>query len=126
MTLSPYASLIRVHHCSSSVSRKMRHVGLIADDEQWCTRIKDAYGDRVIATSCQRTSPSHGVHYLPSVDRVRAGVEVMTDTFLALRADQFVGNGRSNVSAMIAVMKKWAPGDCTLIGRSQLMERNLF
>jgi protein O-GlcNAc transferase len=99
---------------------------LLTDDEQWCTRIKDVYGDRVITTSCQRTSTSIGVHYLPSVDRMRAGVEVMIDTFLALRANQFVGNGRSNVSAMIAVMKKWAPGDCTLIGRPLLMERNLF
>jgi hypothetical protein len=99
---------------------------LLTDDEQWHTRIKDAYGNRVITTICQRTSTSTGVHYLPSIDRVRAGAEVMRDTLLALRADRFVGNGRSNVSAMIAVMKKWAPGDCTLIGRSQLMERNLF
>jgi len=49
----------------------------------------------------------------------------MIDTYLALRADHFIGNGRSNVFAMIAVMKDWAPGGCTLIGRSMLLERNL-
>jgi protein O-GlcNAc transferase len=99
---------------------------LLTDDEQWRIRIKDVYGDRVITTDCQRTSTSTGVHYLPTLDRVRAGHEVMVDTFLALRADRFIGNGRSNVSAMIAVMKNWAPGACNLIGGSQLMERNLF
>jgi protein O-GlcNAc transferase len=99
---------------------------LLTDDEQWRIRIKDAYGDRVITTDCQRTNSSTGVHYLPTVDGVRAGREVVIDAFLALRADRFIGNGRSNVSAMIAVMKNWAPGACNLIGRSQLMERNLF
>lgn len=99
---------------------------LLTDDEQLHTRIKAIYGDRVITTSCQRTNTSIGVHYLPSVNRVQAGIEVMTDAYLALRANQFVGNGRSTVSAMIAVMKKWRSEDCILIGRSLLMERNLF
>ena len=66
------------------------------------------------------------MHYLPTVDPVQAGREVLTDTLLALRADRFIGNGRSNVSAMIAVMKDWPPGASTLIGRSMLTERNLY
>jgi hypothetical protein len=98
---------------------------LLTDDEQLRARIISIYGDRIITTSCQRTSTSTGVHYLSSVKRAQAGLEVMTDTYLALRANKFMGNGRSNVSAMIDVMKEWKPGDCTLIGRSQLMERNL-
>lgn len=99
---------------------------LLTDDEQLLARFRSIYGDRVITTNCQRTSTQTGVHHLPSVDRVQAGLEVMTDVYLALRADRFIGNGRSNVSAMIAIMKPWKPGDCTLIGRSQLMKRNLF
>jgi hypothetical protein len=99
---------------------------LLTDDEQLRTRIKTIYGDRIVTTDCQRTNTSTGVHYLPSVNREQAGLEVMTDVYLALRANQFIGNGRSNVSAMIAIMKEWKPGDCTLIGRSQLLERNLF
>jgi protein O-GlcNAc transferase len=99
---------------------------LLTDEEQYRARIKAVYGDRVIATTCQRTSTSTGVHYLPSVNRVQAGLEVMTDTYLALRANRFIGNGRSNVSAIIAVLKEWKPGDCLLIGRSLLLERNLF
>lgn len=44
---------------------------------------------------------------------------------LALKATHFIGNGLSNVSAMIALMKDWEPGACTLIGDCLLLERNL-
>jgi hypothetical protein len=99
---------------------------LLTDDDKCLGDIKSAFAGRVVATDCQRTRTGTGVHYLPSVLRVQAGLEVMIDTYLALRADRFIGNGQSNVSAMIALMKDWAPGDCTLIGPSQLAQRNLF
>jgi len=98
---------------------------LLTDDVQLLGRVTNAFGGRVVATACQRTGSSTGVHNLPDVDRVQAGLEVMTDAYLALRADRFIGNGRSSVSAMIALMKDWGPGNCTLIGDSQLLERNL-
>ena len=100
-------------------------VFLMTEDEQCLARMRKAYGSRIIATDCQRTVTEEGVHYLPSVDPVKAGREVLIDSLLALRADRFIGNGRSNVSAMIAVMKVWAPGTCSLFGRSLLTEHNL-
>jgi protein O-GlcNAc transferase len=99
---------------------------LLTDDEHWRRHIMALYGDRVVTTNCQRTTTSTGVHYLSTIDRVRAGLEVMADTYIALRANRFIGNGLSNVSAMIAVMKEWQPGDCILVGSSELMRRNLF
>jgi hypothetical protein len=99
---------------------------LMTDDAQCLARMKSSYGRRIFVTDCQRTDTDEGVHYLPAVDPVQAGREVMIDTYLALRADRFIGNGRSNVSAMIAVMKDWPPGTSTLIGRSMLTERNLY
>jgi len=98
---------------------------LLTDDENYLSLIKGIYGARVVATECQRTSTTTGTHYLPSTNRVKAGLEVMTDTYLALRANKFIGNGRSNVSAMIAVMRDWPPGDCMLIGTSQITLLNL-
>jgi tetratricopeptide (TPR) repeat protein len=98
---------------------------LMTDDTHCLARMKNAYGRRIVATDCQRTDTDKGVHYLPTVDPVRAGREIMIDTYIALRADRFIGNGLSNVSAMIAVMKDWAPGSANLIGRSILRERNL-
>jgi hypothetical protein len=99
---------------------------LLTDDEGLLARMTARYGDRVVFTDCQRTASDTGVHYLPNIDRSRAGMEVLTDTLLALRANRFAGNGRSNVSGMIALMKDWSPGDCMLIGKNILEERNLY
>jgi tetratricopeptide (TPR) repeat protein len=98
---------------------------LMTDDSHCLARMKSLYGQRIIATDCQRTDTTEGVHYLPTVDAVRAGREVLIDTWLALRAERFIGNARSNVSAMVAVMKDWPSGACTAVGRSMLTERNL-
>jgi protein O-GlcNAc transferase len=98
---------------------------LMTDDAQCLARMKVKYGSRIVATDCQRTTSYEGVHYLPTVDPVRAGREIMIDSYVALRADRFIGNGRSNVSAVIAGMKDWAPGALTLIGHSLLHDRNL-
>ncbi len=86
---------------------------------------KNMLGGRVVATPCQRSRTGQGVHYLPTTDPVRAGREIMMDTYLALREQRFIGNGLSNVSAMIAILKDWPDGACTLLGGSALADRNL-
>lgn len=98
---------------------------LLTDDAGCLARMQQRYGARLLTTDCQRTETQEGVHYLPGIDRVRAGREVVIDVCLALKAARFIGNGLSNVSAMIALMKDWEPGACTLIGNSMLLERNL-
>jgi hypothetical protein len=99
---------------------------LLTDDENWVTRIKMAYGDRVVTTDSHRTSGTTGVHYLNLHDRIRLGREVMVDVYLATRAAKFFGNGRSNVAAFVELLKDWDSGDCVLGAPSQLMARNLF
>lgn len=99
---------------------------LLTDDEALRTQMLSRYGERIVSTPCQRTSTSTGVHYLPAVQPVQAGLEVMTDTYLAARANRFIGNGRSNVSAIIDLLTEWAPDNSILIGRSLLMERNIY
>jgi len=98
---------------------------LLTDDAHCLARMKARYGDRIVATDCQRTETEEGVHYLSTVDPVQAGREIMIDTYLALRANRFIGNGLSNVSAMTAVLKDWPAENLILIGRSLLMDRNL-
>jgi protein O-GlcNAc transferase len=98
---------------------------LLTDDKNWVTRVRGAYGDRVITTDCHRTSGKTGLHNL-NLDRVRLGREVMKDVYIARRADKFFGNGTSNVAAFIALLKDWNAGDCILDAPSQLMVRNLF
>ena len=99
---------------------------LLTDDERLLSQVSSIYGDRVVATNCQRTATNTGVHSPSSaVDRSRIGMEIMIDTYLALRADRFIGNGQSNVSAMIALLKEWRPADCTLVRPSNLFDRHV-
>jgi hypothetical protein len=79
----------------------------------------------VVATTCQRSHTDEGVHYLAGTDRIGAGREIMVDSYLALRAERFIGNGLSNVAAMIAILKDWPAGACTLLGGWILADRNL-
>lgn len=99
---------------------------LLTDDAPMAARLKAQYGDRLVCTDAQRSSSTLGIHCHPSVDRVRAGLEVVIDTFLGARAERFIGTGRSNVSTLIATMKKWAPEHCRIFGVNQLTERNLY
>jgi hypothetical protein len=99
---------------------------VLTDDERCLAMVRNTFGDRIVATHCQRSHVDEGVHYLPTTDHVRAGREVMVDSYLAMRAGRFIGNGLSNVSAMIAVLKDWPSGSCTLLGHWILAERGLI
>ena len=57
---------------------------------------------------------------------MRIGVEVMTDVYLAARADWFVGNGESSPSSMIAYMREWPPGRCILLSANRDYFRNSY
>jgi hypothetical protein len=98
---------------------------VLTDDERCLAMARSAFGNRVVATRCQRSRVDEGVHYLPATDRVQAGREIMVDSYLALRARRFIGNGLSNVSAMIAILKDWPSGACTLLGPRILADRSL-
>ena len=107
-----------------AIDRSWR-IFLMTDDVHCLARMKALYGTRIVATDCQRSATTEGLHYQPATDPLRAGREILIDTYLALRAQRFIGNGRSNVSAVIAVSKDWPPEALNLIGRSLLMDRNL-
>jgi len=97
---------------------------LMTDDARWAAAFKERYGNRVVMTESERTDGNRALHALAHEDRVRLGTEVMVDTYLALRCDKFLGNGRSNVSAMSAILKRWPEGSCALVAPSLLHERD--
>jgi protein O-GlcNAc transferase len=102
------------------------HILLLTDDARLTSAFCIRYGDRIILTDSQRTDSDIGIHYDRSLDPVRLGHEVMRDTYLALRCDKFVGNGRSNLSAMVELLKEWDEDTCCMLVPSQLLnERNL-
>ncbi len=98
---------------------------VMTDDARCLALAHDRFGDRVVATDCQRTANDTGPHLLSSNHRVRLGGEVMVDTYIALGCDKFIGNGHSSVSAMIAVLKQWPTSACQLIASPRLHKRNL-
>ncbi len=95
---------------------------LLTDDTRCAAAFLERYGARIALTDSLRTDGDLGIHYSPSADRVRLGVEVMRDTYLALRCEKFIGHGASNVSAMAAMLKNWDQGDCVLLAPSQFYE----
>ncbi len=99
---------------------------LLTDDSRLVDGFREKYGARVVLTDSERTGRDVGLHYSYTGDRVQLGTEVLVDTYLAARAEKFVGNGGSNVSAMIALLKEWPPNDCVLLSPSVLHEPNIL
>jgi hypothetical protein len=98
---------------------------LLTDDERCIAPFRDRYGGRVILSDVARTGSDIGIHHSGTVAGTRLGYEVMTDTYTALRCDRFLGNGMSNLSAFVAVLKPWAANACVLLGGSILNVRRL-
>ena len=74
------------------------------------------YGARLLSTSCTRTDSGVGVHFQAHDAPDRIGAEVLVDTLLATRCEEFIGLGYSNVSLYAAYLKDWPPGACRLLG----------
>ena len=98
---------------------------LLTDDERIVRIFKQRYGQRIVLPKSQRSSDQVGIHHKPTANRVRLGVEVVRDAYLATRCTRFIGNGISTVSAMIAVLREWREEDCILLTPSLLHVRNI-
>jgi protein O-GlcNAc transferase len=98
---------------------------LLTDDERIVRIFKERYGQRIVLPESQRSSNEVGIHHKPTVDRVRLGVEVVRDAYLATRCTRFIGNGNSTVSAMIAILREWREEECILLTPSLLHVRNI-
>ncbi len=99
---------------------------LLTDDERLEGECRRIHGKRIICTNSQRTSGNIGLHYLRNSDPIKIGGDIMLDTYVATGAEIFIGNGRSNVAAIIALLKQWDENRLYLVCPSQLLERNLF
>lgn len=109
----------------SSIDPSWR-IFLLTDDLVLAARVRQQLGDRVVMTGAQRTNLQIGIHHQTGALKEQLGKEILMDTLLALRAERFIGNGASNVAAIISLLKEWKPGACTLVRPSMLHQRNLF
>ena len=99
---------------------------LMTDDAGVADAFRRRYGERLVLTDSRRTADATGIHYHRGEDGLTLGREVMVDLLLALEADRFIGNGRSNVSALIAVLREAAGRDSTLVLENQLLHHSCF
>ncbi len=116
-------SLDRIHRALQADSDLKLY--LMTDSTQVHNEAKAKFGKRVISTDSTRTDTTTGVHYTRGADKKRLGMEVMLDTYLATRATSFIGNGNSNVSAIIEFLKTWDSDGFHLISPNILKSYNL-
>jgi hypothetical protein len=88
--------------------------------------VRRRYGGRLIMTDSRRTDDATGIHYHSGEDGFALGREVMIDLLLALEAERFIGNGRSNVSALIEALRTAAGRESTLVLENQLYQHTCF
>lgn len=95
---------------------------VLTDDAGYAERMRKAFGARAVLPESERSSGKTGVHFSPGGHRVRRGLEVLRDTLLAAGAEAFIGNGYSNVSGIVALMKRWPPGRLRLVAPPHLLQ----
>ena len=99
----------------------------LTDSHPIAEDLMQRYGQRVLLTRSARSTDDVGVHYKDNTnEKTLRGREVMIDTYLAARADYFIGNGASGVSAMIEHLKDWPPGALHLMAPNTHYYRNFI
>ncbi len=101
-----------------------RKMLILTDNTRWLERFRAQFGDRVIVPEAARDDGSAELHFcLTGEGNPRLnGVEVLRDVLLATHAESFIGSGVSNVSAMVALLRRWPPGTCTLVSAPYIMQ----
>lgn len=107
-------------------SHNCQRIFLMTDDARILAYFKETYGNKIIATDCQRTSSAEGIHYQTVSDRWQLGTEVMVDAYLAAQAKAFVGNGFSNPSLFVRYLKDWPKETVSLVGQNSYHTPNTF
>ena len=99
---------------------------LMTDDDTLARAFRARYGERLVMTDSRRSRDATGIHYHGGEDGFVLGREVLIDLLIALEADCFIGNGRSNVSALIEALRSAAGRKSTLVLENQLYLHSCF
>jgi hypothetical protein len=83
---------------------------LLTDSQTTRNRLSLCLGSRLLMTKAIRSDDIVGLHLSGRHDPRRLGEEVMVDTYLAARCDEFFGCTASNVACMVARMWSERPG----------------
>lgn len=98
-------------------------VMLLTDDERLIPPYAAMFGDKLVVPESIRQEGGVAPHFRPGIDKVQAGMEAARDVYAAVPARTFLGNGRSNFSCMVPVLRP--PGaENYLIGGDGLSVRS--
>lgn len=91
---------------------------VLTDDQELAQEAIKRFGMRAKLTNAQRAAGNEGIHTQEVEDRFAIGVEVVVDTYLAVKAERFAGNGNSNLAAAVSILKRWKDDRCILVNPS--------
>ena len=98
---------------------------LATDDLRFARILKDRYADRLVMAEAMRREDGVGVHSEPGESGYHLGAEMLIDTLIAAGGDHFVGNGSSNPSCAIALMRRQPVASCTLLTENYWLKEDM-
>ena len=114
-------------HIDKFVPDSKWHIFLLTDSQPVADTFTKKYGNRLVLTDSLRSADNIGIHYNSAhSNKSQLGYEVMIDTYLAAKADRFIGNGASNVSCVVGYLKNWNSGEYTLLVPNMHHHMNYF
>jgi hypothetical protein len=87
------------------------HIFLMTANQRVLDRYLQRYGDVLIYTDCKRGD----LHTTIFENYPRIGIEIIKDTYLASKCNQFIGSKYSNVAWTIRRLKEWDEGTFKLL-----------
>lgn len=102
------------------------YIFLMTDDDRILNEYKKYYGNKLKYTESIRSSDSTGVHKLQHTNKYQIGEEIIIDTYIASRAQVFIGNATSNPALIISYLKKWDFDNIHLFGNNIYHNPGLF
>jgi protein O-GlcNAc transferase len=93
---------------------------LLTDTAEAVEIFRSKYGSKIVFRDMIRirSGDNTELHYSAGIDRYQQAKDVLTDVYLAMRCDFFIGDGTSNVSCAVVNLKEWN-------GRAKLHGRNI-
>ena len=101
---------------------------VLTDDVRLLAKARrDLASRKVFATDSIRGNSNAGTHLNRQLGGALLGRQAMIDTNLAVKATRFLGNAKSNLSAVVPFLTDWPPGSCKLFGGKLIViDRNWY
>ena len=89
---------------------------LLSDNQDVIKEFQNIIPDRLFVTSAQRTVDHKVLTFVENINRENLGKEIITDTILATKCDEFIGHSSSNVAGFVSKLKDWPQDKLHLYG----------